>query len=45
MEKDILKNDDIKFEKKFNEKFKEAYRVNPKKDFKIYGIMYTRIRL
>lgn len=34
MEKDILKNDDIKFEKKFNEKFKEAYRVNPKKTLK-----------
>lgn len=34
MEKDILKNDDIKFEKKFNEKFKEAYRVNSKKTLK-----------
>lgn len=34
MEKDILKNDDIKFEKKFTEKFKEAYSINPKKTLK-----------
>ncbi|MBQ8534922.1 MAG: hypothetical protein IJ463_04475 [Bacilli bacterium] len=34
MEKGILRNDDIKFEKKFNEKFNDAYRVNPKKTLK-----------
>lgn len=34
MEKGILKDDDIKFEKKFNEKFKDAYRVNPRKTLK-----------
>lgn len=34
MEKGVLRNGDIKFQNRFTEKFKEAYRVNPKKTLK-----------
>lgn len=34
MEKGILRNDDIKFQKVFTEKLKEAYNKNPKKTLK-----------
>lgn len=38
MEKGVLRNDDIKFQKRFTEKLKEAYNLNPKKTLKYMEI-------